>query len=98
MNDGVEDDEPAPDTSPWMICPECHGEGKSSAYLGSFTQEDIERDWSPDDWEDYCAGAYDRPCDVCGGSGKIREKAYDAFCERRDEVRSESHHHYERGY
>lgn len=98
QNDDDEDDEPQPDRSPWMICPECSGEGKSSAYLGAFTREDIERCWDPDDWQDYLEGAYDRPCTVCGGTGKIREKAYEAFCEERAERRSESHHHYEHGY
>lgn len=63
----------------WEICWDCRGEGKSSAYLGAFTQEDIERDWEPDEWEDYMAGAYDRVCEHCGGSGKVKEVDYEAL-------------------
>ncbi len=93
-----DDDDPKPDTSPWMICPECSGDGKHSRHLGSFTQEDRDRDWDPDEWQDYLDGAYDKPCDVCGGTGKIRTKAYETLMERRAEHASENHHHYERGY
>lgn len=81
-----------PDRSPWIICPECRGEGKSSAYLGAITQEDRERDWDPDSWDDYMNGAYDRICDCCNGTGKVREKACEDYLERKAEIRSESWH------
>lgn len=58
---------------PWIICPTCMGEGNHSRDLGCITQEDRDRDWSPDEWEDYLEGAYDRVCGTCGGSGKVRE-------------------------
>ena len=53
----------------WLICGQCDGEGKSSAYLGAFTSDE----WHQQDEDfqrDYMAGEYDRPCAVCGGSGK----------------------------
>lgn len=71
----VEDGEPIVHELPamWIICGQCRGEGMSSAYLGAISQEDRERDWDPDDWDAYMDGAYDRPCDCCGGTGKVRE-------------------------
>lgn len=95
---GVPEHEPPPDTSPWMICPTCRGDGKHSQHLGAITQEDRDRDWDPDAWQDYLDGVYDKTCETCGGSGKIRQKAYDAICERRAEYASENHHRFEPGY
>lgn len=53
----------------WEICGHCEGEGKSSAYLGAFTMEEMHDD--PDFAEDYRSGAYDRPCEYCSG-GKVK--------------------------
>jgi DnaJ-class molecular chaperone len=55
----------------WAICPSCGGHGKSSAYLGAFTGEQMRDD--PEFAEDYMAGHYDRTCEECGGSGKVKE-------------------------
>ena len=55
----------------WTICPDCNGHGKSSAYLGAFTAEDMRDD--PDFAEEYMAGGYDRHCETCNGSGKVAE-------------------------
>jgi hypothetical protein len=55
----------------WAICGTCRGNGKHSHDLGCITEEDRSRDWSPDEWEDYMNGAYDRQCEECGGSGKV---------------------------
>lgn len=54
----------------WSICSHCNGEGQSSAYLGAFTAEDM-HDAGPEFMEDYMAGAYDRSCEHCEGSGKV---------------------------
>jgi hypothetical protein len=51
----------------YQVCPDCRGEGASSLYLGAITQEDRERDWSPDEWDAYLRGEYDRTCDRCKG-------------------------------
>lgn len=91
-DDQVEEDEPVPDTSPWIICPTCRGNGKHSLALGAITQEDRERDWDPDSWQDYLDGAYDQPCADCGATGKVREKAWQLLCEQRAEWRSENMH------
>lgn len=82
----------------WQICSHCRGNGQSSAYLGAFTQEDREQD--PDFFEAYMEGEYDRPCDVCGGTGKVQEVdvdnldevqrlAYDEFLDDCQEVAAE---------
>jgi hypothetical protein len=55
----------------WEICRTCHGKGKHSLALGAITQEDRDRDWSPDEWEDYMAGGYDQTCRSCDGTGKV---------------------------
>lgn len=47
----------------WVICSACNGHGKSSAYLGAFSREDMDND--PDFRDDYMAGNYDRPCESC---------------------------------
>lgn len=47
------------------VCGTCRGEGKSSAYLGAFSREDMDND--PDFYEDYMQGAYDRVCPECNG-------------------------------
>ena len=54
----------------WRICGTCKGHGKSSAYLGAFTRDDFDQQ-EPDFYDQYMAGAYDRACDRCDGSGKI---------------------------
>lgn len=53
----------------WHICDNCHGDGKSSAYLGSFTMEQMNED--PDFADEYMNGGYDKTCTNCGGSGKV---------------------------
>lgn len=66
------DDEQVELPTLWTICGACRGEGKSSAYLGAYTSSEwAEQD---DDFrEDYMNGAYNRPCDACNGSGKIKK-------------------------
>jgi len=82
----------------WEICGHCRGEGKSSAYLGAFTAEQMRED--PDFSDDYRRGFYDRDCDRCGGTGKLavpdREAmaaevrdAYDAQCKALRELRED---------
>jgi len=54
----------------WVICDSCKGEGGTSKHLGAFSRDDI--DELGDEWlEDYVAGAFDRPCEDCKGSGKV---------------------------
>jgi DnaJ-class molecular chaperone len=55
----------------WEICSTCRGNGKSSAYLGAFTRSEMDEE-GPEFMEDYMAGHYDRTCDDCNGSGKIK--------------------------
>ena len=55
----------------WEICDCCNGDGKTSRHLGCFTSSE----WADQDEDfrhDYMAGHYDRRCDECGGSGKVR--------------------------
>lgn len=55
----------------WSICSSCEGEGKSSAYLGDFSQSDMAED--PEFAEAYFDGAYDRACPDCKGLGRVEE-------------------------
>jgi DnaJ-class molecular chaperone len=57
----------------YEICSACSGHGASSAYLGAITSEERERDWDPEEFEDYMEGAYDKTCEECKGSGKVVE-------------------------
>jgi len=69
FNPETEEWDPLPFT--WAICSRCDGHGKSSAYLGAFTGEQMRED--PEFARDYMAGVYDRACDCCGGAGKVKE-------------------------
>lgn len=55
--------------SKWAICPCCHGEGNLHP---TYTMEEFMEANSEEEREDYLAGAYDRRCDDCGGTGKIK--------------------------
>ena len=68
----VYDDNGEPRELPYKyeICGSCKGHGKSSGYLGAFTPAQLAED--PEFAEDYMRGDYDRPCEVCGGSGKVK--------------------------
>jgi hypothetical protein len=58
----------------WMICPACHGNGthvNPNIDAGGITASEMHDD--PEFLEQYMSGVYDQPCDVCSGSGKIRE-------------------------
>jgi RecJ-like exonuclease len=54
----------------FAICSSCDGEGKSSAYLGAFTRDDLD-EAGAEFCQEYFAGRYDRECGHCDGTGKI---------------------------
>jgi hypothetical protein len=59
--------------NPWVICTLCHGDGhvvNPAIDAGGISGEEMDAD--PDFREAYLAGAYDVPCNRCGGSGKVR--------------------------
>jgi RecJ-like exonuclease len=57
--------------SKWVICSACDGHGKSSAYLGAYTQDEMDQQ-GPEFFEEYISGGYDRTCGACDGSGKVQ--------------------------
>ncbi|GJE54541.1 hypothetical protein [Methylobacterium thuringiense] len=57
------------------ICSCCSGHGKSSAYLGAYTSDEM-ADQGPDFFDEYMAGTYDRTCDACDGDGKAMVADY----------------------
>jgi hypothetical protein len=77
----------------WEICGDCRGEGKSSAYLGAFTAEDMHED--PDFADDYMAGHYDRTCDTCHGKGRVLVPDHDA-CQSKPEWKAALDRRYQR--
>lgn len=50
-----------------QICPCCEGVGSTSAWLGDVS-DSLRED--PEFADAYVAGAYDRPCEDCNGSGR----------------------------
>ena len=57
----------------WVICPECHGEGKHAhAIDGNGITASEWAEWEPEERETYLAGGYDRTCEECDGSGKVK--------------------------
>lgn len=77
--------------SAWIICPTCSGDGSHSRDLGSFTVDEFNEAFDDEEQEMYFSGAYDRCCETCGGSGKIREDDEDA------DYRAERRRMYEKG-
>lgn len=69
-----EDDEGREHSLPavWAICGQCQGNGSHSRDLGAYTGEEM-AEQGPEWCEDYMAGHFDRECEVCRGSGKVRE-------------------------
>lgn len=55
----------------WDICCACGGHGASSAYLGAYTQSEMD-EAGPEFHDDYMRGVYDRACDACDGDGKVK--------------------------
>jgi hypothetical protein len=69
----VYDDEGNEVTLPtkWAVCYACNGEGKTSAYLGAFTPDELDRE-GEDFVIDYWNGAYDRECETCNGRTTVK--------------------------
>lgn len=67
----------------WEICSQCRGEGKSSAYLGAYTWDEL-HEQGDEFIEDYFAGNYDRVCDCCDGSGKVTVPDYGKMTEEQE--------------
>lgn len=92
------------DLSPFMrkaVCDGCHGEGthvNRSIDGHGISAEEWERDWDPDEREDYFAGAYDVTCEDCHGLRvvdvldeeafeKAEPECYERWCEDRRSAR-----------
>lgn len=71
----------------WDICDTCRGHGTSTGYLGDVTNAIAE---DPDFGDDYWRGVYDRACEECGGSGKVKVFAGAAAEEFAEWVREEA--------
>jgi len=83
----------------WVICSACDGHGKSSAYLGAYTQSEMDEQ-GPEFFEQYMAGGYDKACDACqNGKAKVpdyskmskaEKKAWKEQCEADAECEMEA--------
>ncbi len=74
------------DNNPWVVCPDCDGEGKHVLHGIALTADDIEQQ-GPDFIEDYMNGGYDTVCETCGGRTTIRESEVEEFYERLQDER-----------
>lgn len=92
-------DEPTRLPYRFEICSCCDGHGRSSAYLGAFTRDDLDQE-GPEFIETYMSGGYDRACEPCDGTGKVQVadyarmtpdqvKAWEAQCEDDDAIDAE---------
>lgn len=74
-DDGLEHELP----TVWEVCPVCDGNGSHvnpAIDCNGLTAEDFADD--PDFAEDYFRGAYDQPCNRCGGRSTVRVLDRDA--------------------
>ena len=53
-----------------VVCPQCDGRGRSSLYLGAFTQPEMD-ERGPEFFDDYMSGGYDRTCESCNGDNVV---------------------------
>lgn len=57
----------------WAICPTCEGHGSHSHHMGCLSGEALEELTGDDEYADrYFGGFYDKPCEHCHGTGKVR--------------------------
>jgi len=78
------DDMEKPCPHKWEICSRCDGEGTQvHPAFSVWTSEDRAED--PEAFEAMMAGAYDIPCKVCGGTGKVKIHEDDGTCEEYDD-------------
>lgn len=65
-------DEPIPVPSKLEICGKCGGRGKHSLRFGAFSGDRLAEAREDEEfWEGYTSGAFDEPCDRCGGTGRV---------------------------
>lgn len=53
----------------WEICDVCNGDGGHSRRLGVINRDD----WDDEEFGYYMRGGYDITCELCNGSGKVKE-------------------------
>lgn len=101
----------------YHVCPACEGKGTlmhPSLRGVAITEEDRDRDWSPDEWEQYTSGGYDVTCTTCKGQrvvlvpdreacarnadDKATLRRYDIDCAQRDRDRRQQQREWEMGY
>jgi hypothetical protein len=73
----------------FSICPTCAGEGKHSRHLGSFTADEFNEAFDPEEQERYINGEFDNPCTTCNGTGKVTDQDLDTMRQRRQELYEE---------
>lgn len=56
----------------WEICDNCNGDGHHCKHLGAYTSSEFEEQFDYEERERYFAGGYDKTCEECNGSGKIK--------------------------
>lgn len=73
--------------SKYEVCPHCRGEGKSSSYLGSFTQDEMD-EMGDEFLEEYMAGRYDRPCPECDGRRVVTREQHEQHLDDMTDART----------
>lgn len=56
----------------WVICDDCHGNGKTDCFRDGITGSEF-AELGEDFADEYRQGMYDRACETCHGSGKVLE-------------------------
>lgn len=77
----------------YIVCPDCHGEGKHALHGIALTSADIEEAGGQEFLDEYMAGTYDTLCETCQGKRVIKkyeEEAYRDAVQERHTMRMES--------
>lgn len=75
-----------PNNDPWVVCPDCNGEGKHTLHGIAIPMDEFQNEWHPDEQEAYLRGDYDTVCPTCNGRTTIKSSEVQDYHDRLQEA------------